>query len=309
MAEHWITASQALEIGGDAIALCKRLHTGAIRARARLLKIDENALSNMSVPVQLWWAQGHGALDQDWQNGDFATWFDRDQRVEAFGVTFALSGVLEMIDAERRPSVIRKMSVAGNPAWITAREARIFAFEQLGFDQVVAAEVVLEKARLGLVIARAMEARGSTGDRDEIDWSWEESEWDVTPWFWDNFTSVGSSSQDWQTGKFSGSGWSPTSIRSITLSGVYFHRESLEALGPPKSGTESESQRGRRPTYKWAEAVSAIWGKLHRGELLPKTQADIEAALIVCLTKGEKGPSESTVRPFAKPIWDEFLKP
>lgn len=309
MAEHWITASQALEIAGDPIALCKGLHIGAIQARARLLKIDDSAVQDFALPAQMWWAHGHAALDQDWQNGDFATWLDRDQRVEAFGVTFALSGVLEMIDAEHRPSFIRSMSVAGNPAWITARDAQVLAAEQLGFNPGVSGQVILEKARLGLVVARAMEARGSTGDRDEADWTWEECEWDVPIWFWDNFTTPGSSAQDWQTGKFSGGGRSPTSIRSITLSGLYFHRESLEALGPPKPVTNSETQRGRKPSYEWAEAISAIWGRLNRGELRPKVQADVETALTGYLTKGDKSPSESTARPFAKLIWDEFEKP
>jgi hypothetical protein len=48
---------------------------------------------------------------------------------------------------------------------------------------------------------------------------------------------------------------------------------------------------------------------LHRGELIPETQADIELALIEVLTKGDIAPSESTVRPFAKPIWEEFQIP
>jgi hypothetical protein len=52
-----------------------------------------------------------------------------------------------------------------------------------------------------------------------------------------------------------------------------------------------------------------IWGKLHRGELIPQTQAEIETALILHLTKGDDAPGESTVRPFAKLIWDEFQKP
>lgn len=71
----------------------------------------------------------------------------------------------------------------------------------------------------------------------------------------------------------------------------------------------SRVKRGRNPTYDWPAATSAVWGSLHRGELIPATQAEIETALIAYLTDGDKSPSESSVRPYAKPIWLEFQKP
>jgi hypothetical protein len=308
MVEHWISAAQAREIVGVTDPICVRLHAGLIRARARMLTIDNKTVSDMPVPKQMWWAEGQGALDQDWQAGDFATWIDRDQRVKAVGVTFPLSDILAMIDAERRPMITRSLSVAGNPAWIQAIHARRLAYEMFGSNPVVAGQMIIEKARLGLVVARAVLAQGSTGARGEDDWSWEEREWDVAPWFWENFVTPGSSTQDWQTGKFSGRGWSPTKVRCITLSSVYFHRESLEAPGQPQAEDDSEIARGRRPTYDWAKAVSAIWGMLNRGELFPDVQADVEKALIKYLVKGDREPSESTVRPYAKVIWDEFRK-
>lgn len=67
-------------------------------------------------------------------------------------------------------------------------------------------------------------------------------------------------------------------------------------------------RRGRKPKYDWPAASAAIWGKIYRGELIPENQAAIERAFQAYLTIGDKEPSESTVRPFARTIWDQISK-
>lgn len=65
----------------------------------------------------------------------------------------------------------------------------------------------------------------------------------------------------------------------------------------------ANTKSGRPAEYDWLEATNAIWAKLYGNELKPKSQADIERALILHL---KNGPGESTVRPFAKAIWEKF---
>ncbi|KHS41597.1 hypothetical protein NJ75_04651 [Novosphingobium subterraneum] len=71
---------------------------------------------------------------------------------------------------------------------------------------------------------------------------------------------------------------------------------------------DNDNNRGRRPTYDWHTACSSIWGMLLRSELIPEVQADVEKALITLLAKGDKEPSVSTVRPYAKIIFQEYSK-
>lgn len=316
MAEQWISAAKALEIVGDRFVLCERLNAGLAIARANLILAGDKPHHNKPIPAKFWWGTGHAALDQDWDAGDFSTLIDRDERWKVFGVSIELAGVLAAIDFERRAAIARSLSVAGNAKWITAAQARAFGYNSLGFSPTLASYGIIEHAKLGFVTARAVLAQGSDGTNEAFGWSWEEREWDIPDWFWTGFTSSEMSNQEWATGKFSGRGLAPDRTRWITLTGVYFLRESLQAMLPTNASDEltdeksaEPSTRGRRNEYDWPGAINAIWGQLNRGQLIPQVQADIELALMKHLKKGDKEPSQSTARPFAKPIWEEFLKP
>ncbi len=309
MVEHWIPASKAIEIVQDKLALCSRLHAGLISARADLLIIDHKEEREAAIPRGFWWAEGHAALVQDWRSGDFETWIDQKVQCKAFGVTLALSQVLEMIAFEKRALIARSLSVAGDPDWISARDARRIALQHSNTSQ--AGEKIIELAKLGFVAGRAvlLEAYRSSPVVDEV--VWEQREWNIEPWFWKGFTLSQRSKQNWDLGKFSGSGDGPTAIHYVMLSGVYFHRASLAALEGPKAPEPEveKAKRGRKPEYDWAKASSEVWGKLYRGDLKAQNQADIELALIESLTVGDKSPGESTVRPYAQPIWEQYVKP
>ncbi len=309
MAEHWISAAKALEIAKDNIALCERLHAGMIQSRASVLIVGDRREQNCDVPKDFWWAQGHVALDQNWATGDFSTWLEGKQQLQAFGVTLGLSGVLELVSFEQRALITRRLSVAGHPDWISSREARRICYSEYGHNPISAGEAIIEQAKLGFIAARAVSAEGENYDPSNPP-TWQEREWDVPTWFWRDFK-VPLSDSSWVNGNFWGDGKGPNGIGRVTISGVHFYRDSLAALGGQKAASTSADgeKRGRKPTYDWIGATSAIWGKLNRGELMPDTQADIESALIDALKVGDKMPSESTVRPFARPIWEEFQKP
>lgn len=310
MAEQWVEAPTALRIAGDRIALCSRLHTGLVTARAIKFQVGAQVRENAIVPKDFWWATGHEALEQNWESGDFATWIDHKYHCEAFGVRFALSGLLEMVPFERRAMISRDLSAAGSPDWTAAKEARRIAFDTYRHNPMVAGEVIIEQARLGFVGARAILAQGATADPSEQNWKWEEREWDVPTWFWVEFTKAQTSTQDWELGRFAGRGSAPDGTRWITLSGVHFYRPSLESLGPASAQPDApETNRGRKPKYDWPAAVNACWGRIYRGEPPVANQADVEKLLIEILRVGDDEPGESTVRPYASQIWAEHTKP
>ncbi|MCK0097826.1 hypothetical protein MWU38_00385 [Qipengyuania sp. S6317L1] len=106
------------------------------------------------------------------------------------------------------------------------------------------------------------------------------------------------------------------SVQDITIFPLALPGPDGEIVGVANQAMESQIEeaaseratRGRRPKYDWPESVLAVFGFIHRGELRPETQADIERALIAYLSGEEGGPSESTVRPYAKLIWTESQK-
>jgi len=87
MAVQWIPAAKALEIVGDRIAICSRLSSGLLKARAELIKTSSEEHQLKEIPKGFWWAGGDEALKQDWARGDFSTWIEQKHQIEAFGVS------------------------------------------------------------------------------------------------------------------------------------------------------------------------------------------------------------------------------
>jgi hypothetical protein len=317
MAEHWIPAAKARQIVDDPIAICSRLHSGLLKARADLilLKARADLITTIredrqlkEIPKDFWRAGGHEALEQDWARGDFSTWIDEKHQIEAFAVSIGLFGLLEMVPFEQRSSLARSLSIAGNADWIPARNVRRRACKD---GNQRASQFLVEQARLGFISAKAVEAQGVKDHNDFIEWDWEEREWPIPIWFWEGFPGGEGSTTDWELGRFSWQVLAPNGSRLIELSGVHFLKDSVEAIlgvdaEPPNAA--NRQPRGRKPTYDWPTASNAIWGQLVRGDLQPKNQAQIEKAFQAHLAQGDKEPSESTVRPFAKKIWDEYKK-
>lgn len=260
MVGQWIEASKALELIGSNLALCERLRAGLIKSSARLFLKDDDRLEEVLLPASFWWADGHEALDQDWDTGDFSTWIDHSEHWQAFGVTLDLAGVLEMLPFERRAIVSRELSVVGSEVWVTAKEARRFAYQHGNINPVAAGGFVIKQARLGFLSARAVLAQGSDGRHNQDDWAWQFREWDIPSWFWEKFTSAECSSQDWETGTFSGRANGPGKIRLVTLSGVHFLRTTLAALAAAAYQPDTRTGDGNPPTMPpLSQANLEIW--------------------------------------------------
>jgi hypothetical protein len=315
MATQWIAADAARTLiinppseMAEMLALCARAHAGLVRTKARLLIVGGARSENVPIPDTFWWAEGHEALEQSWATGDFSTWIDRSVHWQAFGVSFALDDVLEMLPVERRGKAARSMSVVANPAWLSAREARRFTYEKGGANVANAARVLMDQCQLGFVIGRAVLAQRADGGRPD-NWSAEDREWDIPQWFWENFTVKGSSSQEWERGLFAGKGRAPTGRCWMTLTSVYFLAESLAVLLPAHADSSRvESQvapnPGGRPRKEWWDDLwCAVWGEVYRGDLDPKTQADLERAMLAWAEERGESVSESTVKPLARKMF------
>lgn len=102
-AGDWLSASETIRLVRTAtlsptanIAICTRAHAGLIRARAELMLLESDSRENYEVPKQFWWAEGHAALTQNWETGDFETWIDKRFHMKAFGITFHRDDIRRM---------------------------------------------------------------------------------------------------------------------------------------------------------------------------------------------------------------------
>lgn len=258
MADQWIEAGTALRVFGNAKAICERCHAGLIRSRAQSFQRQDVEKLDVEVPREFWWAEGHEALEQNWDTGDFSTWIDSKIHLRAFGVRFALDDLLKLIPFEQQPATRRRLSVAGNPEWAAARDARRFAYETAGLQPRSAGEAVVEHCRLGFIVARAVEMRWARG-RHPDDWTVEEREWDIPTWFWENLVAPDGSTQNWERGVFAGQGKGLQGYGWMTLNGVHFLRSSLEVLLPSAPAQTTEKRGDERPKPNLPEAELERW--------------------------------------------------
>lgn len=321
MAIEWIRAPLALRYVAlgeydypSRIRVCERAHSGLIAARADKLIWGDQEASNKIIPKGFWWAEGQDALEQDWESGDFSTWIEGKTEIRAFGVSFDFIAISELLSADKQALGMRAISVMAEADWISAGDLQRLMYQRVNPER--AGLAIIEACKLGQLGGRAMRASGEISElavaRGDGKNTWAAIEWDIPIWFWKGFTDSDKSSHDWQMGKARGRGSSPAGQQVIELQGVHFHRSGLSNLGlaktPDSDGDTETAKKGRKPTYDWLAATTAIWGLIHRGELIPDSQAEIERALQASLVRGDREPSESTVRPYAKLVWDEYYK-
>lgn len=206
--------------------------------------------------------------------------------------------------------------------WIAARHAASLLESLYGCPSEAWREIVAHAAA-DLVATRcgkyrAVDEEGDIRDRVETLVSGE---------FWRIHQASDSPTADWRSGRFAivlraedGIGW-----REIALFGVEFCEEDLRkvfSLPPPSFAvfpegallaTSSQAppariahRRGPKPKAFWGEAMAAVDAKISAGELLASTQADIERAMMNWIVDEGYDAGESTVRNYAKPIWERM---
>ncbi len=320
MVDLWIPAATALALVagpgkstfGARGAICKRARHGLLAARCALLTVQSQRYENADVPAGFWWADGEAALEQDWSVGDFGTWIDRKVEYRAFGVTFALEGLLSMIPPERRGPARRAISVTGAADWVSAIETLRLVQERTGLPPNEAEKSLVQQARLGFVPARAvlMSALPDLAG-DAVD---SEREWNIPEQFW----AALEPDADWESGTFSAC-IVLNGPRTVTTEGVHFALPALDEVIPPGSrpltstatAPPSESnggQKGRPPAAYWDELWCAVWGDIFRGDLQPKSQADVQNAMLNWLEAHGHSAGESTVKPRARRLFLEITR-
>jgi hypothetical protein len=314
MQQWWIPARDAFDAiakenpGGTAIAICSRAAEALLKTRARVFITEKGRSEDALIPNQFWWAKGQSALEQNWNTGDFVTWINRTYEWKAFGVEFDFAGLKQMLPPEQAAEFARRASVVGDSEWISAREARQFTWEKLGANPTLAGDVLIQHVKLEFVPGRAVLMQ-MCSPKNPDDWQIEEREWDIPDWFWNGFVEKGSSAQDWAQGKFSGTGMTPKGRASITLTGVHFSLPAMQDIASPVSSDSVQKQpnRGGRPPKDWWDDLwCAVWGEVYRGDLKPKSQADIERAMMNWVIAREESVSESTLKPLARRMFVEL---
>jgi len=320
MADLWIPAATALALVagpgkstyGVRGAICKRAHHGLLAARCALLTVQSQRYDNSDVPAGFWWADGEAALEQDWSVGDFGTWIDHKVECRAFGVTFALEGLLSMIPPERRGPARRQISVAGAADWVPALETLRLVQERTGLARTEAEKTLVQQARFGFVAARAVSMRALPDlAGDAID---SEREWDIP----ENYWAALEPDADWESGRFN-SHIVLNGPRNVTTEAVHFALPALDEVIPPGSrpltstatAPPSESnggQKGRPPAAYWDELWCTIWGDIFRGDLQPKSQADVQNVMLNWLEAHGHSAGESTIKPRARRLFMEMTR-
>lgn len=319
MAEHWISAATARDIVAQppdsaigTYALCNRSFAALVKTKARLFTIKKQGLrlENAEVPAAFWWAGGHEALEQDWATGDFSTWIKREEEWQAFGVSFALSGVLEMLPTERRADVTRRLSVAGRAEWVSAAEASLLACRLPGV--INGRKYIVEQARLELLQGQAVLAERFTG-RDCTTRTWDEREWPIPTLVWDGIEQATNVHQQWDLGRLIAGVAVDGKPHWLRLSGVHILakplRGALSITAPPApEPTSRPTAGGRLPAEWWDDMWCAMCSQVFEGKLIPNSQAEIEKAMLQWAQDHGHEPSVSTVRPKARKLF-AVLKP
>lgn len=317
MVTQWISAATARSIlaeqsHDDAAekALIARAHVGLLKTRAlRMDMVDGKAASGV-MPVEFWWPEAMQSLVQDWAVGDMWNRINgRDCR--AYGVQFDLDGVIQMLPPTRAATIARQLSVAGDPDWVNAKAARAFMYDDLRVQPVLAGGQLIDECRLGFVAGRAVLMQRADGQRPD-DWTVEAREWDIPNWFWQDFTTDGSSSQDWTRGVFAGRGRGPAGRCWMTLTGVYFARSSLDAMIPTKNPQVAmpapRAVGGRPPAAFWDDLWCAVWGDVHRGDLQPTRPADVYNAMMKWIVDNGHMAAESVVKLRARKMFAAYQR-
>lgn len=101
---EWISAAETIRLAKAtltssraAISLATRAYAGLLRTWAEHLTVGDKKWDRVEIPESFWWANGHEALTQNWEIGDFETYLDQSVHVTAFGVRFHRGDLQRML--------------------------------------------------------------------------------------------------------------------------------------------------------------------------------------------------------------------
>jgi hypothetical protein len=179
--------------------------------------------------------------------------------------------------------------------WISAASAAALLENKAKMVTFTAHKTICTRAHDGLIRAHALRFvrnRQTIDDADvPLEFWWARGEKALT--------------QNWAAGDFET--WIENRIH-LKAYGVTFARLDIEELIPEESAvpalTEQPGKGGRPPADWWEDLLIDLCFKHFRGELQPKTQADIVRAMRGWMTEREFEAADSTVRKRAQKLWN-----
>lgn len=126
MDDEWLSSSETIKLAREVMslfqaprAICKRAFDGLIETRGTRVILGTAVVEDGKIPSMFWWAEGEDALTQNWQTGDFETFFEKHMRWRAYGVQFRAQDVMEMLGISLKSTPEKQstfQSPAGRPA-------------------------------------------------------------------------------------------------------------------------------------------------------------------------------------------------
>ena len=217
---------------------------------------------------------------------------------------FALADVLRLLPIESRAIAARQLSVESNPAWLTARAARQLVYQTEGVNPAAAGPLLLQRAALGFVSARAVKAEGATiHSYSSVNAQWEFREWDVPADLWESF--AGSAGmQNWELGNFHQRDTQRKNMEYFLLTGVHFLASSVGPASPPLVSTVVASgARGRPPVNEMEGILIDVFADIYEGKFLPTRQSEITKRILERATELEVEIGDTTAKERARKIW------
>jgi hypothetical protein len=204
-------------------------------------------------------------------------------------------GALELQAAEKQAEESRK--------WISAAEAAALLKPVFNNSEHRAKMTICKRAHAGLIRARAEHFMTNKKMRnlDEIPAGF---------WYAEGEAAL---TQNWPTGDFDT--WIERGQVHLEAFNVSFLRADIEKMIPagltveptaaPATPATPAAPLGGRPTADWWEdLIINICFKNFRGELQPKTQADVARAMHAWMTERGYEAADSTVRMRARKVWN-----
>jgi len=277
-AETYRLATEHMPDGQARVAIGTRAHSGLLRTFAERFERDRNISEQVELLKEFWWAEGHGALEQNWVTGDFETWIRNLHHWKAFGVRFNRDDLLKMLP---HPPPRQEPAKDNGDDLIHSGNALKLLTEAAGSPDE-AAILFLDALKLGEVRAMArihqVSIEGGPIVTAKDKWLGLED--------WASFEEV--PPLQWKNGILTCTYWhiEARETATVRISGLRFNTDGLYAFIaslPPATG-KSAPDISKRPTGRpradwWDDLLIAMFRRLWEDNWTPRTQAEVVEAM------------------------------
>lgn len=186
--------------------------------------------------------------------------------------------------------------------WVSARDAvyRIMGATQQ--DATKSLYSIVAYAKTGDVQARTLLLSEVTHRQGYSALKREERNAAIPVWFWQEFTTYGSSALNWKSGVFAGEGFRDGRSVTVTLTGVQFDARGLDILDPPKLDAAVPTRPvplpvgkpGRPAAAWWDDLLIEMFRRLWEDSWTPRTKTEVVKAMHDWLAKN---PGDDPLKP------------